>query len=159
MQNKKYIYPSEYIVIILDQIIKFIISHNLKLYQEIKIINNFFSIYYVKNTGAAFSILENNTSFLIIVSVIFIIVLHNFIRKEEKISPKSQISIGLILGGVFGNLIDRIVYHSVIDYLFFFLGKHAFPVFNLADIAITVGSALLLINLSIEQKEQIKKEK
>lgn len=154
MQNKKYLYPTACIVIILDQLIKFIISHHLKLYQEIKIIKNFFSLYYVRNTGAAFSILENNTTFLIVISVLFIVVLHNFIKKESNISIINQIAIGLILGGVFGNLIDRIVYQSVIDYLLFLIGNHSFPVFNLADMGITIGSIILLINILIETKQE-----
>ena len=64
------------IVLLLDQIVKIIVNNCMTLYDEIKIIPNFFSIYYVKNTGAAFSILENNTTFLIFLTVIFILIIH-----------------------------------------------------------------------------------
>ena len=70
-KNKEKAYSVAAIVIIIDQIIKFVISNKMTLKQEIEIIPNFFSLYYVKNTGAAFSILQNQRVLLIIVSLVF----------------------------------------------------------------------------------------
>ncbi|MCI8461004.1 MAG: signal peptidase II [Bacilli bacterium] len=155
MKNRQEIYKITCIVLMLDQIMKIIVNHTMKLHQEIKIIPNFFSLYHVRNTGAAFSILENNTTFLIILTVILIIVIDRLIRKENNFSKLSILSLGLVLGGMFGNLIDRIIHKGVIDYLSFTIFKYDFPVFNLADIGITVGVFLLLIS-TLKEKEDNK---
>ena len=153
MTKKEDIYKITCIVLMVDQIIKIIINNSLELYQVIKVIPNFFSIVFVKNTGAAFSILENNTLFLIIISVIVVIILDKYIKKEEHFTTLSIISLGLILGGVFGNLIDRIIHHGVIDYLSFSIFSYDFPIFNLADIAITTGVFILLINILLDKNK------
>ena len=114
--------------------------------QEIVIIPKFFSIHYLKNTGAAFSILRDNTIILIIISIIMLYIINKFIDKEKKINKNQKLYIGIIRGGIFGNLIDRIAYRGVIDYLSFTIFKYNFPVFNLADMAITIGVVLLIIN-------------
>ena len=154
MKNREDIYKITCIILMLDQIIKLIINNNMKLFDHITIIPNFFSILFVKNTGAAFSILENNTIFLIILSVVFVVILDRYIKKEKNFSKLATISLGLLLGGIFGNLIDRIIHHGVIDYLSFTFFKYSFPVFNLADIAITVGVFLLIISMIIDNKKK-----
>ena len=147
MKNKNKIYIITLVLIIIDKLIKIIIKSNMELYQEIKIIKNFFSIMYLKNTGAAFSILENKTILLILFSVCFILIIGKFIKKEsDNINKIELISLGMILGGVFGNLIDRIIYKGVIDYLSFKIINYNFPVFNLADICITIGAFILIVD-------------
>lgn len=148
MKNKEKIFEISAVLLMIDQVLKIIVNHNMTINEEIRIIPNFFSLLYVKNTGAAFSILNNNTSFLIILSVVFILVLDRYIKKEEKNFDKlSIISLGMILGGIFGNLIDRIIHHGVIDYLSFIIFKYDFPIFNFADICITIGVLLLIIDM------------
>lgn len=159
MKNRQEIYKITCIVLLLDQVLKIIVNHSMKLHQEIKLIPNFFSLYYVKNTGAAFSILENNTTFLIALTVILIIVIDRLIKKEKEFNKLAIISLGLVLGGMFGNLIDRIIHHGVIDYLSFTIFKYDFPIFNLADIGITLGVFLLLISTLKEHKEETKLKK
>ena len=144
------------IVLLLDQIVKIIVNNCMTIYDEIKIIPNFFSIYYVKNTGAAFSILENNTTFLIFLTVIFILIIHKYIKNETNITKLSSISFGLILGGMFGNLIDRIIHAGVIDYLSFEFFSYGFPIFNIADIGITLGVSIMLIEMLLEKKRVLK---
>ena len=151
MKNKNYIYILTTILFLLDQLVKIIIINLMIEYDKIKIIPNFFTICFVKNKGAAFSILENNTFFLIIISILFIIFINKMIKKEETFTTLNATSLGMILGGVFGNLLDRIIYHSVIDYLSFKIFNYNFPIFNLADIFITVGSFLLLISMLKEK--------
>ena len=142
MNKKEDIYKITILVLLLDQFIKYMINKFMELNTGISIIPNLFSIFYVRNKGAAFSILENNTILIVLISVIFIVILDYYIRKEKNFTKLSVISLGMIMGGIFGNLMDRIIYHSVIDYLSF--GN--FPVFNLADIGITVGVGLLIIS-------------
>ena len=153
MKNRQQIYNIVAIVFIIDQIIKIIIKHTMNLYQEISIIPNFFSLCYVKNTGAAFSILEDATLLLIVISIVFLLLIDKSIKKEEQnLSKLSIISLGMIIGGIFGNLIDRILYRSVIDYLSFSFGKYHFPIFNIADIGITVGVFILIIDMIRRKK-------
>lgn len=142
MNKKEDIYKITIVVLLLDQFIKYMINKFMEINTSIKVIPNFFNIFYVRNKGAAFSILEDSTILIIIISVIFIVILDQYIKKEKNFTPLSVLSLGMIMGGIFGNLMDRVIYHSVIDYLSF--GN--FPVFNLADIGITVGVGLLIIS-------------
>ena len=159
MNKKKLIYSISFIILLLDQLIKVLVVNNMDLHQEIKIIKNFFSIYYVKNTGAAFSILGNQTLLLIVVSCLCLIIIKEYIKKEKNITNLSMISLGLIVGGTLGNLFDRIMYHAVIDYLAFDIFKYSFPVFNFADIAITTGTFLLVVGYIIENRTGNKNER
>lgn len=159
MMNKQKIYKIMCIVLLIDQIIKIIIRHSMNEFQEIKIIKNFFSIIYVENSGAAFSILKNSTLLLILLSVVFIIILGKYINKESnKFKKLEVISYGLILGGIFGNLIDRIIHRKVTDYLSFNIINYNFPIFNFADICIVLGAIFIVIDLFINNKKIKEKE-
>lgn len=147
MKSKQKIYSIASIVIMVDLILKFIVSAKLVENDIIKVIPNFFSIYYLKNTGAAFSILQNSTVFLVILSALILLVLNNYIDKEKDLNRRSEISLGMVIGGIFGNMIDRIINHSVTDFISFRIFNYNFPVFNIADIGITVGVFLLLISV------------
>ena len=154
MKNKKVIYTIGMGFMLLDQLIKLIVTANMNLHEEIKLIPKFFSLYYIKNTGAAFSLFGNQTLFLILISLVCLIALKNYIKKLKNITNLSIISLGLMTGGIIGNLFDRILYKSVIDYLSFNFFGYSFPVFNLADIGITVGAALLILDIIIEDKKK-----
>lgn len=158
MKNKKFIYTIGMFYMLVDQLIKLLVTKNMNLLQEITIIPNFFSLYYLKNTGAAFSILGNQTIILILISLICLVVIKNYIKKLKRVKNLTIISLGMMLGGILGNLFDRILYKSVIDYLSFEFFGYNFPVFNFADIGITVGAVLLVIDLILEEKELRKKE-
>ncbi len=147
MKSKQKIYSIASIVIMVDLILKFIVSSKLVENDIIKVIPNFFSIYYLKNTGAAFSILQDSTPFLVILSALILLVLNNYIDKEKDLNKISEISLGMVIGGIFGNMIDRIINHSVTDFISFRIFNYNFPVFNIADIGITVGVFLLLISV------------
>lgn len=147
MKSKQKIYSIVSIVIMVDLILKFIVSSKLVENDIIKVIPNFFSIYYLKNTGAAFSILQDSTPFLVILSALILLVLNNYIDKEKDLNKISEISLGMVIGGIFGNMIDRIINHSVTDFISFRIFNYNFPVFNIADIGITVGVFLLLISI------------
>lgn len=151
MKNKKFIYTVALFFLLLDQVIKFIITNNMALMEEITIIPKFFSIYYLKNIGATFSIMGNRTLFLIMIAIVCLIVLKYYIKSLKQVNTLTIISLGMMIGGIVGNLFDRILYQSVIDYLAFTFGKYNFPVFNLADIGITVGAVLVIINLIKEE--------
>ncbi len=156
MSNKHKIYKLMGILFSIDQIIKIIIRHNINELQEIVIIKNFFSLTYVNNSGAAFSILENSTLLLVLISVIIIILLNNYIKKEaEQLKKVEIISLGLLLGGIFGNLIDRIINKQVTDYLSFNIFNYGFPIFNFADICIVIGTLLLAISVLFTKEKKV----
>lgn len=138
-------------VIMLDQLTKFLISKNLNLLDTITVIKNFFYLTYTTNTGGAWSILEGKQLLLILISIIFLILLVSYLKKEEQENKLSIIGYNLIIGGIIGNLIDRIFLRYVIDFLSFIIINYHFPIFNIADTAIVVGILLLII-------EQIRSE-
>ena len=152
MNRKKLIYYISFFLFILDQIIKFLIQKNMSLYQAKTIIPSFFSLYYVKNTGAAFSILQDSSSIILLISILSIITINYYIVKEKKMTKLSKISFGLLLGGIYGNLLDRIIHKSVIDYLSFSVFNYSFPIFNLADIGITVGVGLIILETILKKE-------
>lgn len=135
------------LLVILDQIIKIIIDHNLALYESINIIFNFFNITYVQNIGAAFSILNNSRLFLITIAVIAIYFIYQNLIKKQQLSKLNILINSLLLSGIIGNMIDRIFRGYVIDYLDFNLFGYHFPIFNLADICIVIGCFLLIITI------------
>ena len=131
---------SKYLVIgilILDQLTKYIVSQNIPLGASIPIIKNLFHLTYVLNRGAAFGIFKNQIHFFIITAIVTIVfILINLNRKK---TPRTEIALSLILSGAMGNLIDRLRLGAVVDFLDF----RIWPVFNIADTAITVGAILL----------------
>ena len=153
MNKEKSICLITVVVLIIDQIIKLCILHFMDLYQRIIIIPHLFSLFFVKNTGAAFSILENYNFLFIGISIGFLINMFLYIRKEENNSSLFRWTLGILLGGVLGNLLDRIFYQSVIDYLSFEFFQYSFPVFNFADACISVGVCLFILHMICQQKE------
>ena len=115
--------------------------------ESINVINGFFNITLIGNTGAAFSILSSNTLLLIIISLVVLNVLYFCFIKGKKLNDFEQLSFGLLIGGILGNLIDRVLRMQVIDYLDFIFFGFNFPVFNLADIAIVISMILIAIQV------------
>lgn len=137
----------------IDYVSKYVIINNLPLGISKKVINNFFYITHINNEGAAFSILNGKTIFLIIISIIIIVMLINYVRKNSIKDKLSVVSISLVIGGSLGNLLDRITKGYVIDFLDFHIFGYNFPIFNIADTFITVGVFLLFISLNRKEKK------
>lgn len=132
--------------ILIDQITKLIVTTNINLNNSITIINNFFSLTYVKNYGAAWSILSGNRLLLIIIALISLFLIYNFFIKNKELKTLEIITYGLLIGGIIGNLIDRIIFGYVIDFFDFLIFNYNFPVFNFADIFIVVSAGLIIID-------------
>lgn len=126
-----------------DQYIKYLVIENIALTDTITILHGIVNFVYVKNTGAAFSIFTGKTYILGIISLVVCvgILLYFIIKKPE--NKLLNASLAMILGGAAGNLIDRMFRGFVVDYIELCFVK--FPVFNLADIAITLGAVLLMV--------------
>ena len=137
------------LITILDQIIKFIIDKKVLF---IEILPKLFNINKVYNYGVAFSFLENKRYLILLFSLILIYFLFN-LRKDLPKTKKYDILFGVILGGIIGNLIDRVFRGYVIDYLETFIFGISFPIFNLADICITLGIILMVLIMSLGDKK------
>lgn len=135
------------ICILIDQIIKIIVTNNFELNSSISLINDFFNLTYVRNYGAAWSIFSGNRLFLIIIGFLAIFLIYRYFIKNKKLKKMEIITYGLLLGGIIGNLIDRIVFGYVIDFLDFLIFGYNFPVFNLADTFIVVSVFLIIIDV------------
>ncbi len=131
------------VIAIADQIIKYLVIQNISSTEMIEVIPDVLNFIYVKNTGAAFSILSGKTDILSVISLAVCIFLVFYLIKKKKENKLFIISLGMMLGGALGNLIDRLFRSFVVDYIE--LSFINFPVFNLADIAITLGAILLMV--------------
>lgn len=154
MSVRKFIAITACLVIAFDQITKLVVSKCLELHDSIPVIPNLFNICLVHNDGAAWGMLSGQRLLLVALPIIVCGVLW-FSRKEIAASGKlEQLFLGLFLGGMFGNLIDRIIWGYVIDFLdFYWKGSH-FPAFNVADSAICVSVFLYVISMLFFSKKE-----
>lgn len=132
---------------LIDQIVKIVISNKMILNQTYIVIKDFFSISFVHNKGAAFSILSDSRILLIVIGLLALIGLIFYIKKIEIIDDIDIFVYSLLLGGLVGNLIDRIVHGYVVDYLSFKFGSYYFPIFNFADICIVVAILIIMLRM------------
>ena len=137
-------------VILLDQATKLLVLHWLGPTQELVVVEGFFKFVHWTNTGAAWSLFRDQNDLLAIVSILALLGLFLWRRHFYIHSALGQISLGLIFGGIAGNLVDRLLYRHVIDFLRFYLIRRSgeelgFPAFNIADSAICVGVGLLIL--------------
>ena len=132
------------LVFFIDLVTKQLVVHFLDEGQSILLIPKFFSFTYAKNTGVAFSLLEGNITFIILMTVVIIGVIVSCLKEVTK-RWMDIVGYGLVLGGAFGNLFDRVVYGYVIDFLDFSILGYQFPIFNLADSGIVIGVILLCV--------------
>ena len=132
-----------FISIVLDRIIKMLVV-SLGYGNSITIINNFFNITCMYNDGAAWSILSGRRVFLVIFTLVELLILYLVFIRGKELNKTEEIVMGLLVGGIIGNLIDRIVYGYVIDYLDFNIFGYDFPIFNLADSLIVISVGILI---------------
>lgn len=138
------------LILVLDQTSKLLVQHFLPFQGERIIIDGFFRFVHWGNTGAAFSFFQDSNTALTVVGIlaIFILYMNRAIFGVHHLL--GQIALGLMLGGILGNLIDRLRVQHVIDFLYFYThqrggGEVGFPAFNVADTAICAGVGLLLL--------------
>lgn len=119
---------------------------------DLEVIRGFFRITYTCNDGAAFSILKGKRVFFIIMTIIVVFLIVYYLLKN-KVYWVEKYSLLLIISGAVGNLIDRIMYGYVIDFLDFIIFGYDFPVFNIADSFITIGAIGLIVSILFLNKE------
>lgn len=130
------------LIVLIDQVIKYIVKTNLNIFESIKITKHFY-ITYVENTGGAFSILSGNTLVLALIGLMCIILFYVFFIKNKNLRRLDIIMYSIFIGGIIGNMIDRILNKSVIDYLDVKIFN--FPIFNFADICIVISTIVILL--------------
>ena len=132
-------------VFLLDQFTKWIIKSNFELYQTKPIVDNFFHITYVTNDGMAFGLsMPGGKSILLSLSVLLTILIFWYLWRERANHIIIRISLALILAGALGNIIDRTIYGSVVDFLDFMIGDFHWYIFNVADSSVTSGMILFM---------------
>mgnify|MGYP002537867599 FL=1 len=154
---KKKVYVLSLIFFLIDLISKVIIL-KIENILPITVIKNFFYLNKVTNEGAAFSSFTGYQIILILIAIVALIYIHKSVLKDIK-TNLGTISISLLVGGILGNLFDRIVYNKVIDFLSFNIFGYMFPIFNIADTFICIGVLLLLIDYIRGEKNETRSNK
>ena len=140
-------------VLFLDQGTKALVVARFAEHTIVPVIPGFFRLVRAENTGMAFGLFSDSSSpfafwLLTLVSAAVLGVIAFLLWKDRTYSRFGGVGLAIILGGAAGNVVDRLVRGKVIDFLDFYLGRHHWPAFNLADSAIVIGAALLLLDLT-----------
>ena len=138
------------LIAFIDQGLKFLIINNFEMAKAKEVISNFFYITLIKNDGGAFGIMSGGKWIFIVLALVFIIYLIRYIYIDTNITKTDVLIYSLLLGGVIGNLIDRIIYGYVIDYLDFYVFKYDAPIFNFADMCIVIGAVMMIYILLVK---------
>ena len=154
MLNNKYIMLAiiSGCVVIADQITKLLILNYLPYNHSIPVIAGFFNLTHIHNPGGAFGLMANlspsvRTIIFLFISSLAVGLIFYFYKKTPQSHPWLAAGFALIFGGAIGNLIDRIRFGIVVDFLDFYIGKYHWPAFNIADSAISVGIATFVFHL------------
>ena len=146
------------VIVVLDQITKTLVMHTMHLHESIPVIAGFFNLTYIRNPGAAFGMFATtNSAFRLIffagTSIFALGLLGTIFYRMHPADVCGQLSVASIFGGAIGNLLDRLQYGEVVDFLDFYMGGHHWPAFNVADSAISVGVVSLLILFAMDNKK------
>ncbi|TMW74059.1 signal peptidase II [Alteribacter natronophilus] len=150
-------YAIALIIIVLDQITKWIVVQRMEQGESIPIIENVFHLTSHRNAGAAFGILQGQMWLFYIATAIVLVFVTYYIQTQGKYNPLFGTSLGLVLGGAIGNFIDRLLFNEVVDFIDVYIGTYNFPIFNVADMALTIGVGMLIVYVFIEDRKQEKK--
>jgi signal peptidase II len=147
------------VMTLLDFITKAYISSTMFLHESFVVIGGFLNITHVRNPGAAFSFLADAPPvfrfvFFVTVTVLAIVLVLTYIAKSKIEEPFMILGLSLIMSGAVGNLIDRVRFGEVIDFIDVYVGSHHWPAFNVADSAISVGAVILLLEMFRGTKRQ-----
>jgi signal peptidase II len=140
------------IILILDQATKAMITNSMALYQSIPVIPGFFSITHIHNPGGAFGFLADQgpavrTVMFLVVSSLAVGLILYFYKNTPRTHPYLQIGFALIFGGAVGNLIDRVRFGKVVDFLDVYIRQMHWPAFNVADSAISIGMVIFMYHV------------
>lgn len=144
------------VIIALDQITKSAITARFVLHESYPVIDGLFNLVYVMNPGAAFGFLANASEtfrsvFFIGITMAVILLIAYYVVKSESDNNLYAVSLTLIFSGAVGNLIDRVRFGAVVDFLDVYIGKAHWPAFNVADSSITIGAVLMIWGMIVSR--------
>lgn len=147
------------VIIALDQVTKILVVSNLQLHDSVPLVNGFLNLVHVRNPGAAFGFLAKapawfRSVFFIAVTVGAILLILYYLKQTGAGEKNQVVALSLIFAGAVGNLIDRIRFGEVIDFIDVYISTHHWPAFNVADSAISVGALLLLLSILKRPKDK-----
>ena len=140
------------LVILVDQVSKALILNNLPMHQSVNVIEGLFDITHIRNPGGAFGLMANMSAatrmfVFLFLSSLAVGLLFYLYKKTPETHSFLATGFAMIFGGAIGNLIDRIRFGNVVDFLDFYIGKYHWPAFNVADSAITIGIFIFVFHL------------
>ncbi len=128
-----------FIIFFVDRISKILVQNFIS--DKVYVIKNFFYLIYTRNIGAAFSMLEGKQIIFVLIGIIASIIIFLYVRKNNI----KNIGYPLLLGGILGNVLDRVIYGYVIDFIGFEIFNKSMPIFNIADTAIVIGAIIIIV--------------
>lgn len=140
----KKIFIISLVVLIIDIISKRLVMNYMFSDMSISVIDNFFSLTYAKNEGIAFSLLDGYVDLIVVGTLVVICLIIKYVR-DNVTKASEMVGYSFIIGGAFGNLLDRVMYGYVVDFLDFKIFGYNYPIFNLADTFIVIGVFILII--------------
>jgi len=150
-------YLAAVVVFAIDYFSKRAIKSSLDLYEQIKVIGNFFLITSIRNRGAAWSILQDQRALFIVITIVVAVAILWYMHRTY---PKGKVlmmsALSLVLGGALGNFLDRAIYGEVVDFLQLNFGSYTFPIFNIADCAICIGVGLIILDSALTSSKEKK---
>jgi signal peptidase II len=147
-------------VLFLDQWTKGLVTRSLEVHESRPVFRDFFDLTYVRNTGAAFGLFASVDSsvkaiFLNSIAIVVFLIVSGYALRSSHKSVRLQVGLALILGGAVGNLLDRVRFGYVVDFLDFSVSGHHWPAFNIADSAICIGVGLLFLDMLRNEEKKI----
>lgn len=128
-----------FIIFFIDRISKILVQNFIS--DKVYVIKDFFYLIYTRNIGAAFSMLEGKQIIFVLIGIIASIIIFLYVRKNNI----KNIGYPLLLGGILGNVLDRVIYGYVIDFIGFEIFNKSMPIFNIADTAIVIGAIIIIV--------------
>lgn len=144
-------YILAFLVVVFDQVTKWLVVKYMELGESIPLWQDVFHLTSHRNTGAAFGILENQRWFFVVITIFILAGIIYYLRRVRSTQPLLSLGLALVLGGALGNFIDRALFGEVVDFLHFVLIN--FPIFNVADSAITIGVGFIILDTLFEMKK------
>ncbi|WP_203362242.1 signal peptidase II [Bacillus sp. REN10] len=141
-------------VILLDQWTKWLIVKGMSIGESVEVVKDFLYITSHRNRGAAWGMLEGQMWLFYIITVVVVVGIIYYMQTEAKNKPLMQGALAFLLGGAIGNFIDRIFRKEVVDFINTYIFSYDFPIFNIADAALTIGVILLMIAMLIEDRKE-----
>lgn len=142
------------VIFLLDQLSKWMVIRNMSVGESISIVPNVFYLTSLRNTGAAWNILEGQFIFFFIITVAVLAVVIYYMQKAGRKQPLLGLSLAFIIGGTVGNFSDRLFRGEVVDFIHVYIVHYNFPVFNLADSSLFIGVILLIIYLFLDGRKE-----